>query len=254
MRQPKADELVDRLNHFIDAPLLDELELKRIEQDASRLTDKAQSREAIASGYFVLGAVAAMRMNVAEVDRCFKAAIGWADPASAVVCRLNYVVAAQRTYQSEKSVALARELADSNPDDIEIQRQALDSAETAMDFELADHFRTRLLALGVESEGGFMNANVLLSKMAQLGVGASDLRERLDVAGSVLASHKLRYMATDMFVSDSGESLYRYATFVNADQMADLNFEIAETLAERFEDPLESVLAIGVTAYERDRG
>jgi hypothetical protein len=99
-----------------------------------------------------------------------------------------------------------------------------------------------------------MNANVLLSKMAQLGVGASDLRERLDVAGSVLASHKLRYMATDMFVSDSGESLYRYATFVNADQMADLNFEIAETLAERFEDPLESVLAIGVTAYERDRG
>lgn len=249
-KQLKSNELIDRLNVCTTSHFLDEMELRRIQQQAAKLTE--QGGAFAASGYFLLGAISAIRVNKAEVDRCFKAALMLSDADNYPVYKLNYVIASQRTYGIRQAADLCQELATSYPDDIGILKQAIDCADAACRFELGKSLRVRLTALDVDHEDdSTRNVGPMLSRMTDFGLSEDDLLARIEVAGGLLLDKGFRYMGTELFIDDSGESLYSFKLIINSSTAADLNFEIAEELVGRFSDPMENVLSICVVPYSK---
>lgn len=252
-RQLKSNELIDRLVACSESAELDEIELKRIELAAKKLAAPGISNDVRASGFFVLGALAATRMAQDEMNRHFEAAMRYCDPEHLPVYRLNHAIATERTFGIRQASKLFAELVEDYPDDITILKEAIRGVEIALNFELGKSLRTRLRALGVErSPETFSNIDSLLSRMARLGVSSGDLGDRVQAASSFLSRQNARYRGVGLFVADTGEGLYRFALDVSPDRAADLNFEMADALVSTFDDPLEAVLVIGVLPHERE--
>ncbi len=134
---PKTSDLADRVAQMGQDAVIDEFALRRIAADARKL----MSTDA-AGAHTVLGRVAALRWDVAELKRRYQSAISLGDP---VLSRCDYSAALFLVGEAEQSYEIAHEAWQRAPNSLPVLDELITSAIHVAHFEeakaLCDHRR-----------------------------------------------------------------------------------------------------------------
>jgi hypothetical protein len=254
LKKRKANEWIDRLIEITDGTEINDFELKRIEQEARKLLNGPNSQQS--DSYEVLGVIAALRQNPAEVRTFFDAAIRLADAESYPVRVSNKVIALQRTYNLRESLEISLSLSERYPDNLDLLQLAHTCALTALKLGVVMELDNRAKALNhslsvPDDNDNAVDIEPLMNLMGRSGITDNQLLERIEVAASVLEKRKLRFFGNQFFTLSNGESAYKFLSMISPEEAAEVSFEIAEVIIETFDDPLSSVLTISCIPDER---
>lgn len=242
----KDTSLLKRLNTLMDAPVPNELELKRIENEAQKLIKTPPGR---ALGYVALGIIATHKLNIDDILTYFNAAVQTSDEEGMLKnVLINKGYALQRVHHLVESADHFKAAHESVRDDIEYLWQAYQAANGVLRFNEAELFQQRLENLKVDW-ARFRNPSIneqsvepFVKLVTSLGVTEDQLAERVDCASKYLFSCGHQFKGCFYTVLDSGELCYQFSLSVSDEEAAQLSFDLAMHMIESFDDPLESIV------------
>lgn len=249
--EPITNKLLDRLV-AVEFGEHNDLELKRIEAEANKVIRAGGDH--VGPAYQVLGAVATYKMDIVSVDRYFKLAYQYlSTPEESVQLSLNRTISYHRTYRFQKSLDNISETYSRNRDDLTVIAQAFKAAKFAARFDLAFEFEKKLLKLQPTKETELPDSfETYIEKANSLSINLSDVTARLDFVGKILLENRIRYHGCEVYINTQGECLYEFVSEISAERAADLNFEIADKLAEEFSDPLDRLIVFSVRPARKE--
>ena len=245
--------LLDRLM-LLERGCHNDLEVKRITHEAEKLV--RAGGDFVAQGYGVLGATAAYQLDPDKVRSCFKNALCYSDPDNVVTHQLNRSIALHRVYQQAEALKLVLEAIDSKRDHLQLLQEGMRLSAAALQLDQLANLRELLSRLGESAPSDLgiseLEEQRFNSRRLKLGIEYSEILERIDTAGEVLLSNKVRFGSVHAYVLPNGECNYRFNTKVTPEEAAELTFLIADLLVARFENAFEDLLTIAVFPYEID--
>lgn len=88
--------------------------------------------------------------------------------------------------------------------------------------------------------------------LESFGIGDQEVTARLDfAAGMVAARAKHRLLAYDLFAMEGEGILFRFVVDAPPDELLQLDWDISEAVAEKFDGPLDSILSIGIKPFSK---
>jgi len=258
--QPKADEVADLLNAEFHKPRSDEFSLKRLEREIASLlrsSDSAIRTEALS----LSGALAALRFDFPSMRRYYEQSLAAAGYSARVY--FNFATVLHSMGIAGDALKAIESAVEKAPDDLGVLRLAVKAAGTAFDLEKLDAHVRRLASLDASDEddaisealGGTVWQRPLLETP---GVTRQALLERFERARKVASEHRVRVRHERSTTSIRG-TLVEWAVDCDADEIAQMNFEVALALSEFSPDPCESMISFGfnsmaiLTPVEREK-
>lgn len=223
----EGNDLVDRVDRMGKEAVIDEFGLQQIAADACKLmpTDAA-------SAHAVLGRVAALRWDVAELRRHYRSAISLGDP---VLGRWRYSMALFLVGETEESFEVVRDAWQRAPDNLDLLDELIATAVHSARFqeaqELCDHRRK------LASKGDLPLAPVtqeLVRAVQQGHFSEEGAREALRAADSIRRDARIRPNGVTVVPSwlDPGSFLYEYRLIASPKRAGDLNEALSLRWAE----------------------
>ena len=246
----KTHELIERLAFLSQSRSNDELEIGRIARDANALMDADP-----AGAHMVLGAVAAVRGNLADTKHHYRVAL---QLDHSYTNQMNYSVSLSLLEEHEEAFDVAKGMLASHPDDVELLdhaiRLALESAFLSEATRLCDR-RDRLAPNRQNRQAAAIRevaAAVAAGSFTEEGV-----REVLRTVAETQQSEGVRKVRWGI-THDIVENSFLYLRGVNAspETVAALNERLADSIVDKpnlMENPgMRFVVAFG--AAEVDGG
>ena len=224
---PEASELADRVARMGEEPVIDEFALRQIAEDARRL----MSVDA-ASAHAVLGQVAALRWDVAELKQHYRSAISLGDP---VMSRWRYSTALFLVGETEESYEAVCDAWQRAPDNLDLLDELIATAVRCARFqeaqELCDHRRK------LAPKGDLPLAPVIqeLVRAVQQGHFSEEgARDVLRAADSLRRDVRIRPNGVIVTPSrlDRGSFLYEYRLIAPPNEAGKLNEVLSLRWAE----------------------
>lgn len=142
----KANDLVDRINEVVRRPVIDRLEIKRIQREAeviSRLSSPEKEQ-----GYAILGMLAALDYDIAGVRKNYEIALRVSSSDSHGWIYINFVTSISRCKRPHEAYELACEVLDRYPDDKDVVRLCTGVAIAGCRFSSIDRLQAHMRKLG----------------------------------------------------------------------------------------------------------
>lgn len=222
--QKKASELIKQLNEMLHTGVNEEV-LEEVVGAANKLKSIGMYSDACN----VLGMVAALRMNIEEVDKFFNAAIR--NSGRNIMTLLNYAVALSNAYQYQRAIEIVDEVVDMAPDDLSIIREAIDLHVNGFDAAGIRRLTDMLHRLGGEADYA-----ILAEKIAEYEAAFSAahttwelVADRIGLAASAVSKLGKRPVA-DSYIYD-GVVLFRFILDATVDQVNKAESLMVEALA-----------------------
>lgn len=251
--EPSSNLLLDRLM-LLERGCHNDLEVKRITHEAEKLI--RAGGDFVAQGYGVLGATAAYQLDPDKVRSCFKNALCYSDPDNLVTFQLNRSIALHRVYQQAEALKFVLEAIDSNRDHLQLLQEGMRLSAAALQLDRLADLRELLSRLGASAPSDLgiteLEEKRFNTRRLKLGIEYSEILERIDTAGEVLLSNKVRFGSVHAYVLPNGECNYRFNAKTTPEEAAELTFLIADHLVARFENAFEDLLTIAVFPFEID--
>lgn len=247
--QPKTAEIADLLNAELHRPRSDEFSLRRLEREIASLlksTDSNVRSEALS----LSGALAALRFDLPSARRYYEQALAATGNAAGVY--LNFAsVLLSMGIASEALVMIDKAVAKS-PDDPMVLRLAVRAAGTAFELEKVTMLGQRLSALKVPDDGRWVQeaidgVNWQRALLESPGVTRPALLERYERARRIAIEHRVR-VPHERATSTLRGTLIEWVVDCEAREIAQMNFEVAVSLAELPPDPCESLISFGFSS------
>lgn len=225
--QPEASELADRVARMGKEPVIDEFALRQIAVDARKL----MSTDA-ASAHAVLGQVAALRWDDAELRRHYRSAISMGDP---VLSRWRYSTALLLVGETEESFEVVRDAWQRAPDNLDLLDQLIATAVHSARFEEAREFCGRRRKLAPSRDVPLAAVVQELAAAVQQGHFSEEgAREALRAADLMRRDAQIRPNGVNITPSwfEPGSFLYEYRLIASPKQAGDLNEVLSLRWAE----------------------
>ncbi|MXY52391.1 MAG: hypothetical protein F4Y86_07685 [Gammaproteobacteria bacterium] len=222
----KADEFLTQLETVAHAPVLNEVELRRIARAADTLMDTDA-----AGAHSLLGGVAALRGDADAVHRHYRIAF---QNDRAVTVRLNYCVALSVLELRDEALEVATEALDRYPGDLDLLGSAINSATGSGRFAVAQELVERWNALVPDRPHPF--ALVVRQLVAAVDAGAfseDGVQAVLRIVAEVQREERVRTFETTIrSVELDGSFLYDRRVHAPPSVAAMLNERIADRITE----------------------
>ena len=224
---PKASELADRVAQISQDAVIDEIALRRIAAEASKLMSTDAS-----NAHAVRGRVAALQWDVAGLRRHYRSAISLGDP---VLSRWDYSTSLFLVGETEESYEMAQDAWQRAPDNVPLLDDVIASAVHAARFTEAQEFCGRRRKLAPKQDLPLASVVGELAKATREGEFSEEgAREALRAADSVRADARVRPNGVMIVPSqdEPGSFLFEYRLITSPPAAGDLNEALALRWAE----------------------
>ena len=226
----KADELLAQLETVMHAPVLNEVELRRIARAADALMDIDA-----AGAHSLLGVVAALRGDADAVRRHYRIAV---QNDKAVTVRLNYCVALSILELQDEALEIATEALDRYAGDLDLLGGAITSAMGTGRFTVAQGLIDRWGTLVPDRPHPFALVVKQLTAAADAGAFSEDgVRAVLRIVAEVQREERVRTFKTTIRSVESDDS-FLYDRWVHSPP------SVASMLNERIADRITASLEL----------
>ena len=226
----KVPELIEKLNSIALGAEVDDLALRRIEQEARGM----MVADPIGA-HTVFGAIAALNGHTEDVRDHFRIALQQSGNSAEVFC--NYSTALLNLGETVEALETARQAYQLAPDNPGVLRHLVTAAVQAAKFREAHAHWNRLVQLAPQHLPPDESIAVPLGEAVERGVFREEsVQELLQVVHEILKSAGIRRIAESVLMADHTDPdsfLYLIRIFASPDRAADLNELLANRLADQ---------------------
>lgn len=225
----KGAELIDRLNVIALGAEVDDLALRRIRQEAQRLTGADP-----VGAHTTLGAIAALECRADDVRKHFRVALQQSGH-SASVSR-NYSCCLLNLGRTAEALEFAKQASERAPDDLAVLEHLITAALEAGCFLEARTLRKRLGKLSPKRSLPDESVEQMLIDAVDRGAFREEsIQEVLRTVHEILADTGIRRASRSarVYATDPDSFLFEILVFASPERAADLNGMLADRIADR---------------------